>query len=85
MSFNTLERAAAAYAGQVELIGRSDNAISETLTFGLTNAKQIGKTLGAWCRTSMSNICHNPCSENGGKGRQDAAGCGEQGHHEGRA
>lgn len=46
ISLNTLERAAAAYTGQLELISRSDNAISETLTFGLTNAKQIGKTLG---------------------------------------
>lgn len=45
-ALNTMERAEAAYSSQVELIGRSDNAISETLTFGLTNAKQIGKTLG---------------------------------------
>lgn len=54
ISLNTLERAEAAYAGQLELISRSDNAISETLTFGLTNAKQIGKTLG---RQSCMDSC----------------------------
>ncbi len=48
VALHSLDRTEAAVVSQVELIGRSDNALNETLTFGITNAKQIGKTLGAW-------------------------------------